>query len=54
MKLNGSNIELEYRSDVDSMIGILRDWLEKQTEDTSKTDEVKRLIGDLETLYLRW
>ncbi len=54
MKLNGCKIEIEYRGDIDTMIGIFREWLEKQTEDTSRAEEVKVLIGDLESLYMRW
>lgn len=53
MKTNRGSLEFEYRSEVDAISVALQEWLETHPDD-SKSENVKKAIGNLEALYISW
>lgn len=54
MKLNDNgNIQFDYRSEVDHVSVALQEWL-REHENDSKAEDVRNLIGKLESMYMSW
>ena len=53
MKWNMDKITFEWRDEVDNIACALQEWLDKHPNDP-KADDVKKMIGMLDSMYIGW